>query len=265
MNADEVFELSSFARARGLKTVALTNGSLLTEDLIARVFSEGPDTLSISIDAPRAGIHDRMRGVPGSFDLIVNNIRRILAHPSRRKIRIIINAILCKGTMPHALEHVEFLRALDVDNVFFLPLAPTVDNQRKTDVFFEAEARVPAEFVTRYLDPLLAIARKDSFVLNNQEDLEFIRRYFMSPDSVLGREVICDSASRRLMISDKGGVSFCNSMIPKFSKEHIGYIGDPECSLREIWNSSSSLQLRQEMLKCTDPCGLLSCHRKGAI
>jgi MoaA/NifB/PqqE/SkfB family radical SAM enzyme len=53
------------ARARGLVTLLVTNGILLTPALV-RTFSQvGLSTLIISIDAASATVHDRHRGVPG--------------------------------------------------------------------------------------------------------------------------------------------------------------------------------------------------------
>ncbi|MEJ2091722.1 MAG: radical SAM protein [Syntrophobacterales bacterium] len=68
--------LDSLAQARnlGLETLLVTNGALLTPDLIQSLSNVGLQTLIISIDAASGEAHDRHRGVPG----LTSHLKEIL-------------------------------------------------------------------------------------------------------------------------------------------------------------------------------------------
>lgn len=78
-------------KSLGIGVAPLTNGILLTEENIQRMKNAGMCSISLSIDGV-AETHDYIRGVPGLFDMAMQNIRKAQAVG----FRIGINTALCK-------------------------------------------------------------------------------------------------------------------------------------------------------------------------
>src|SRR5262249_13250323 len=56
-----VFDKLALARARGLRTQIISNGSMLSPEMIARLLAEGPDMFLVSLDAVSAETNERNR------------------------------------------------------------------------------------------------------------------------------------------------------------------------------------------------------------
>jgi MoaA/NifB/PqqE/SkfB family radical SAM enzyme len=83
----DVFDIiAGFAEA-DLSVNLCTNG-MLVEKLASQIIHSGATCITISLDGAAAESHDRIRGVKGSYDLVVAGIHRILAQ--RRSWRPIV-------------------------------------------------------------------------------------------------------------------------------------------------------------------------------
>jgi heme b synthase len=65
---DDIFDIASYARGKGLTVALATNGTLIDEHIAKCIRDAGVDRVSISIDGDNAASHDGLRGIPGSFD-----------------------------------------------------------------------------------------------------------------------------------------------------------------------------------------------------
>ena len=66
----------------------------LTEEAVARWARIGVHTVSISLDGPTAAVHDRFRGVPGTFAASRDAARWVVAHG----LRLQVNTSICSET-----------------------------------------------------------------------------------------------------------------------------------------------------------------------
>lgn len=69
---------------------------LLTDELIGRWGRVGVHTVSISIDGPTAEMHDKFRGVPGTYAASLEAARAVVSHG----MQLQINTSLCPETAP---------------------------------------------------------------------------------------------------------------------------------------------------------------------
>jgi len=67
--------LMAHAKARGIRVVLSTNGTLITRELAARFAAVGLDYVGVSVDGLPA-THDAFRGVPGAFAQSLEGVRR---------------------------------------------------------------------------------------------------------------------------------------------------------------------------------------------
>ncbi len=71
---EDVLELATYARSKGLRVVFSTNGTLITPELAQKIQAIGVSYVGISIDGT-AATHDAFRGVPGAYERSLSAIR----------------------------------------------------------------------------------------------------------------------------------------------------------------------------------------------
>jgi MoaA/NifB/PqqE/SkfB family radical SAM enzyme len=72
----DLFELVRHAVGRGIRTALTPSATpLLTRDAIVRLKEMGLARLAVSVDASRAGIHDAVRGVAGTYERTLDAVR----------------------------------------------------------------------------------------------------------------------------------------------------------------------------------------------
>ena len=69
----DLIELAEYAVAKGMRAVISTNGTMITEDVAARLKNVGLSYVGVSLDGMQA-TNDRFRGVDGAFDAALNGI-----------------------------------------------------------------------------------------------------------------------------------------------------------------------------------------------
>ncbi|SKA74848.1 heme b synthase [Paucidesulfovibrio gracilis DSM 16080] len=93
---EDIFELVPYAKAKGLRCVMAPNGTLLSEENVARIKEVGIERCSISIDAANPEQHDEFRGVPGAFKTSMEGIERL----KKAGIEFQINTTVTKNNLP---------------------------------------------------------------------------------------------------------------------------------------------------------------------
>ena len=90
----------------------------LTEELVRRLKDTGLDQMALSLDFPRAELHDSFRGVPGAWDKTMAAIE--WAH--RFELPLQINTTLCGRSAPYLEEMADLVGRLGIVfwEVFFL-------------------------------------------------------------------------------------------------------------------------------------------------
>ena len=92
--------------------------TMLTEDLVAQLKDTGLDQMAVSLDFPRAELHDSFRGVPGAFSRTMQAID--WAH--KYALPLQINTTLCGRSAPYLGEMADLVERLGIVfwEVFFL-------------------------------------------------------------------------------------------------------------------------------------------------
>lgn len=120
----DFLDLVEHAVGLGLKVNMTTNGTLLTPDRIRRLVRARPHGLSVSLDGPRARIHDAVRGVPGSFRRTLRALRRLgeAGRRSGRSPRLRLNFVLMESNWRHLPAMVELAAALGAIELHPMPV-----------------------------------------------------------------------------------------------------------------------------------------------
>jgi radical SAM protein with 4Fe4S-binding SPASM domain len=77
---DDFSEIYSHAKKNGFLVTVFTNGTLVSERIIALFRELPPRLVEISLYGAGAGTHDRVTGVPGSFEKAMQGIEALIAH-----------------------------------------------------------------------------------------------------------------------------------------------------------------------------------------
>ena len=113
----DLVELMAYAKAKGMRVVLSTNGTLITRELAARFAEVGLSYVGVSIDGLQA-THDSFRGVEGAFDAALAGIRNAKAAGLRVGLRMTIG----KGNAAEIPSVFELMKRERVDRACFYHL-----------------------------------------------------------------------------------------------------------------------------------------------
>lgn len=257
----EFYALSAACRRNGLRAAANTNATLLDDRDHERLLVEGPHYLVISLDAHERDVHDYIRGVPGTFDQVVDVIRGLVANKRASggaDVSICTNLIVCDLNYSTLSEYVAFVEGLGVDGIMFQPLARTFLLAAPKDHFFERHFPRSVDTFDRVIDELIALRERGAHILTTAGDLAWMKLYVRDPDFI--GEQVCGSHERNMMVDMRGDVQLCFSMRGLVGGRALGNVRTS--SLRELWEGEMAARARGIMSTCRQNCGMLNCHRK---
>lgn len=88
----DLFELAAHAKAQGMRAVLSTNGTLIDDATADRIQEAGFSYVGISLDGLPA-VHDKVRGMVGSFDEALDGIRRCRERGIRVGLRYTVHKL----------------------------------------------------------------------------------------------------------------------------------------------------------------------------
>src|SRR5581483_2106613 len=69
LDLEDYFAITTECKTINLRAISVVNGTRIRSSLLAdRMIIDGPNEISVSLNSHRADLHDKTRGVPGSFD-----------------------------------------------------------------------------------------------------------------------------------------------------------------------------------------------------
>ena len=263
------FKLSSLCRSLNLRSYAVTNGSLVSEDEYVQLLEEGPQMLVFSLDSHDSAIHDWVRGTKGSFDAIRRTVEGLVAirgqHAKYSQTKIYFNSILFEENISLADDFIAFAKEIGADGVKFQCLQPTLSNQSEAgiDPFYKKHFFQDKERALKYIDRLIDEYKRpldDSFLLNSQDDLEWMKKYIRL-ERPKSESPVCDSFNDIIYMDQYGDYALCPSMDEIEGVDSIGNFRGQ--NLHDFWYGGDAIRAREIMSSCTMSCGMMDCYRKG--
>ena len=118
---EDIYELIAYASKISVRPVLLTNGILLTKEVIEKLVHAGLDSCQISIESSNKELHESVRG-QGTFDRVVEATRLL---KSLTNIKTALAIAVTKNNLAEVEEYVEFaLDRFGVDRVVFHRFVP---------------------------------------------------------------------------------------------------------------------------------------------
>jgi AdoMet-dependent heme synthase len=119
VNRPDLLELIRYGKEQGLRMATIPAATdALTRELVQGLKDAGADQMALSLDFPRADLHDAFRGVPGAFARTMEAVG--WAHEAGLPLQI--NTTVCGDTAPYLEEMAAFVESLGIVfwEVFFL-------------------------------------------------------------------------------------------------------------------------------------------------
>jgi len=119
VNRPDLLELVRCGRRHGLRTATIPAATdALTRELVVSLRDAGLDQMALSLDFPRADLHDAFRGVPGAFARTL----QAAAWAREAGLPLQVNTTVCGDTAPYLEEMAAFVETLGIVfwEVFFL-------------------------------------------------------------------------------------------------------------------------------------------------
>ncbi len=102
----ELPEFVRFAKGLGMYVNLVTNGTLVTPDLAARLAGAGLDSAQVSLEGTAAAAHDAATRVPGSFGRTLAGVRNFRA----AGVRVHTHSTIHRGNLEECLRMPRFVR-----------------------------------------------------------------------------------------------------------------------------------------------------------
>lgn len=117
----------------GMECDLVTNGALLTKELIEEMVKIGVDRVKFSVDGVDAETHDSLRGVKGTFEKVMENIKyfsKTKTKLSAEKPRLLFNTVISNKNYRQLPDIVKLGSSVDLDGIWLLPLTVFDDSAK---------------------------------------------------------------------------------------------------------------------------------------
>jgi len=176
VNRPDLLDLIRYAKTHRLRAATIPAATdCLTPELVRSLKDAGLDQMALSLDFPRAELHDAFRGVPGAF------AKTMAAVEWAREdgLALQINTTLCGDTAPYLEEMADFVQSLGIVfwEVFFL--VPVGRGQALTGL--------SASECERLFETIYGVQKKRDFVVKVTEAPHY-RRHVAQRERRIARE-----------------------------------------------------------------------------
>ena len=250
----QIPDLVKHAAGLGIRVTMTTNGTLVDKVKAKRLVEAGLRGVNISIDSPLRKMHEKIRGVEGSFKQTTRAVALFNRYAHKGKITVRINTVVGRSNYQTLATLPDLAHQLGADGINLIPVDDHCGehlSMRKKDIaLFNAEIAPIIEARARELG--ITIADEDAYPFGRGEtDVKLGRagRYAFG----YYNKFPCYAPWTHSLIDFNGLVYVCC-----MTREQIKPLGDiRKQSFREIWEGAAYRQVRLNM----HPPALKPCQR----
>jgi len=234
---EDIYEIIKYAKDLGFEVTIATNGTLITKKVAKRLSSLDVTGVAISLDFIEPGLHDKFRGVPGTWDRTITGAKNAVDEGLYLQINIALSK-LNSGELPQLLRFADDLGSYVVLLYQFQPFGrgSSRENLALTSPEFlqviETVARIQKELETL----VVPVGLPEYFAYLSEKTTVF-RRMFRG----------CISGGGMFYVKWYGDVWPC-----VFLQKSVGNVLE-EPAL-EIWRESTLLNELRDRRNLEEPC-----------
>ena len=243
---EDIWDIISYVSSKGIGMNITTNGTLLSDEDIKRLFDYKINRLQISLDG-LGNIHDNIRGVKGSFKRIIKTVRAIDNIRKQKNSSMEINAttVIMQQNLTNFVKFAHMMRKECFDSITFQPVNDSnleIGKKKRFNPLWVKDLKLLDEKI----DELIKLRKDDTFIGNPVSYLKSIKDYFRNKKF---KKVDCYSGFLGAIITPQGRLWSCKGDFGYLKKENI----------QKIWKSEEANKVRKRIKKCKNPC-LYPCY-----
>jgi len=240
-------ELLDFCFRLNIGTSITTNGTLIDENVARVLVSKHVMQLNISLDGFKPETHDRLRGVPGTYDLVMRSIEC-----TRTLIPVQINTTIIDDNVDELAELAVFAKQKGI-TISFQGLI----NSNRSTGFDKTPSLFPKDLhkLDIAIDRLCEMKKNNSYIINSRAQLLRLKQYYHC--SPLLSKKSCEMNYGQIWIKPRGDVYLCTF------RDSIGNINQKP--IKTIWEAKETLRAIQELKSCpyTHCLIMCGCHKEN--
>lgn len=242
----DLFDIMKYASDLGFRWGMTSNGMLINDDIVQKMIDTKMETISISLDGMRE-THESFRHVPGSFDTIIRNIKKLQQVPSIQIVQV--TTVVNKRNL-HELETIyQLMQDLDVMSWRVINVDPIGRAKDNSDILLDANDY-------QYLFNFIKEKREEGLI----ENVEYGCSHYLGLD--LEKELrdtyfICTTGLYVASILSNGDIFVCPDVErrPEFIQGNI-----KADNFVDVWENKFEIFRTENRTKC-DKCS--NCENWG--
>ncbi len=249
---EDLIDLIKFTSQKGILTHLNTNGVLINKQLAKKIATSGLNSLSVSLDSLKPGLHNRLRGNKQALKRAMRALEWLNSYRSGKKLFLTVSTIIMKQNLAELPKLVKWVKQNGLDGILFQALWQNFGANYNL-YWFKLSPFWPNNHqkVKKVLVQLIEMKKKKYPIENKIEELQRYRKYFFDPIG-FGLKNKCFVGTNSFIINSKGDVSLCFNFPP------IGNVlkDKPE----KLWNSFKAQEQRVKITDCQRGCKILLCN-----
>jgi radical SAM protein with 4Fe4S-binding SPASM domain len=247
MLRNDIFELIKYTKSKGMVTHMSSNGFMLNKKIASKIMQSGLDAIGFSLDGATARTHDKIRGIKGSYDRVINSIKLLNGLNKRRKKKLIIVVVTVISTLNlHEIKDlVALLRNLEVDKISFIPFHDIGVLSNGTPSMNKHKIRAKEMKELDKVIDFLIKAKKELSIIDSSANFLKLFKYCFRDKKL---PIPCYAGYATFSIDGYGDMYPCFPMMEMGLAKNVVNVRD--VSLKDYWRSKELNKLRKRIKHC---------------
>lgn len=250
----DVPELVAHAHQQGIRVTMTSNGTLIDKVKAKALIEAGLRGINISIDSPIRKVHEKIRGVEGSWKQTTRAVEYFRKYARKGKLSIRINTVVSRENFDTLATLPDVACELGADGINLIPVDDHCGEHlslRKKDIAYFNESIAP-QIAARALELGLIVSNEDAYPFGQEQaEVQLARagRYALG----YYKSHPCYAPWTHTLIDHTGMVYVCC-----MTRDQIPPLGDlKKSTFKEIWEGRAYQRIRLQM----HPPALPMCQR----
>ncbi len=246
---EDFLDIARYLKARNIGACLLTNGTLLTPDLVRVIKKETSIfKIELNLDSHIPEIYDMFRGVKGAFERSVEAIKLCL----EERISFRVNVTVTKLNINHLKEIASYAIELGIPEVVFVPLRPA-GKALATRASLEVDPIIYYNALSELHRFRETLSPGKKLVIASEFDENMMK--IIDPIRIMPA---CGAGRLHCTITPQGNVKLCPTFPDDFIAGNI--LKEP---LRKVWLNSEIFHMVRNTSNLPPQC--VSCPEKGCL
>ena len=219
----------------GLEVDFLTNGYIMDATVALDVAKTGVQGVQISLDGSTPNTHNFIRGRDDSFERATSALQSLASYREEfnQHLKVVAKATIMSLNLDELTGIAKWVKDNNITGVKYQAIEQIYYQERDSNWYKNCDLWInDVNKVTKVVDELISMKHKGYPILNEVENLEFIKEYFAKPELYMrdihshtygNQKNRCKSWANTLMVCPNGDLKMCYGMRP-FGNAKNGHI-----------------------------------------